>query len=136
MYDYVLGGKHNLPVDRKAVDRIRENTPDLDDAAWVNRGFHRRAARWMAADKGIRQFIDIGSGLPTEGNTHGMVQRVAPDARVVYVDNDPMVRAYAGELLAPDGTTAVITADLREVGRGAERPGAAALIDFDEPAGC
>jgi hypothetical protein len=133
MYDYVLGGKHHLPVDREAVDRIRANTPDLEDAAWVNRGFHRRAARWMAADRGIRQFIDIGSGLPTEGSTHGVVQSIAPDACVAYVDNDPMVSAYAGELLAPDGTTIVITADLREADAVLEK--LATLIDFDQPAG-
>ncbi len=133
MYDYVLGGKHHLPVDREAVDRIRANTPDLEDAAWVNRGFHRRAARWMAADRGIRQFIDIGSGLPTEGNTHGVVQSIAPDACVAYVDNDPMVSAYAAELLAPDGTTIVITADLREADAVLDK--LATLIDFGQPAG-
>ncbi len=64
--------------------------------AWANRGFHQRAAKWLAAERGITQFIDIGSGLPTQGNTHQVVREVAADARVVYVDNDPMVRAYAG----------------------------------------
>jgi len=133
MYDYVLGGQHNLPVDREAVDGIRAQTPDLDDAAWVNRGFHRRAARWMAADKGISQFIDIGSGLPTMGNTHEVVQRIVPKARVAYVDNDPMVDAYASDLLADDGTTTVITADLREPDVVLNE--LRAVIDVDEPAG-
>jgi hypothetical protein len=87
----------------------------------------------MAADRGIRQFIDIGSGLPTVGSTHGVVQSIAPDACVAYVDNDPMVSAYAGELLAPDGTTIVITADLREADAVLEK--LATLIDFDRPAG-
>jgi S-adenosyl methyltransferase len=133
MYDYVLGGKYNLPVDREAVKRIRAQTPDLEDAAWVNRGFHRRVARWMAADQGIRQFIDIGSGLPTGCSTHGVVQSVAPEARVAYVDNDPMVSVYAGELLGADGTTRVITADLREPDVVLSE--LRTMIDFDEPAG-
>jgi hypothetical protein len=133
MYDYVLGGVHNFPVDRAAAERVRAQAPDLEDAAWVNRGFHQRAARWMAERQGIRQFIDIGSGLPTPSNTHGVVQRVAPEARVAYVDNDPMVRAYAGELLADDGTTIIITADLRQPDVVLSE--LRALIDFDQPAG-
>jgi hypothetical protein len=135
IYDYVLGGQHNFPVDREAAEAIRAQSPDLEDAAWVNRGFHQRTARWMAAEQGIGQFIDIGSGLPTQGNTHGVVQRVAPKAHVVYVDNDPMVRAYACELLADDGTTAVITADLREPGIVLDDPAMRALIDFEKPVG-
>jgi hypothetical protein len=133
MYDYVLGGVHNFPVDREAAERIRAQAPDLEDAAWVNRSFHQRAARWMAERRGIRQFIDIGSGLPTPSNTHGVVQRVAPEARVAYVDNDPMVRAYASKLLADDGTTIVITADLRQP--DAVLREVRALIDLDQPAG-
>jgi hypothetical protein len=135
MYDYVLGGTHNFLADRQAAERVRAQSPDLEDAAWVNRAFHQRAARWMAGQQGIRQFIDIGSGLPTLGNTHDVVQQVAPAARVVYVDIDPMVSAYASELLADDGTTAVVTADLRDPGRVLADPGLRALIDFDEPAG-
>jgi hypothetical protein len=135
MYDYVLGGTHNFLADRQAAERVRAQSPDLEDAAWVNRAFHQRAARWMAGQQGIRQFIDIGSGLPTLGNTHDVVQQVAPVARVVYVDIDPMVSAYASELLADDGTTAVVTADLRDPGRVLADPGLRALIDFDEPAG-
>jgi hypothetical protein len=135
MYDYVLGGTHNFLADRQAAERVRAQSPDLEDAAWVNRAFHQRAARWMAGQQGIRQFIDIGSGLPTLGNTHDVVQQVAPAARVVYVDIDPMVSAYASELLADDGTTAVVTADLRDPGRVLADPGLRALIDYDEPAG-
>jgi hypothetical protein len=135
MYDYVLGGTHNFLADRQAAERVRAQSPDLEDAAWVNRAFHQRAARWMAGQQGIRQFIDLGSGLPTLGNTHDVVQQVAPAARVVYVDIDPMVSAYASELLADDGTTAVVTADLRDPGRVLADPGLRALIDFDEPAG-
>jgi hypothetical protein len=135
MYDYVLGGTHNFPADREAAERVRAQSPDLEDAAWVNRAFHQRAARWLAAERGIRQFIDVGSGLPTLGNTHDVVQQVAADARVVYVDIDPMVRAYAAELLAGDGTTAVVTADLREPGLLLADPGLRALIDFSQPTG-
>jgi hypothetical protein len=87
------------------------------------------------AGQGISQFIDIGSGLPTESNTHGVVQQVVPHARVVYVDNDPMVRAYAGEFLADDGTTAVVTADLREPDMILNAPALRALIDFGQPTG-
>jgi hypothetical protein len=112
IYDYVLGGTHNFAVDQAAAEQIRAQTPDLRDAAWANRSFHQRAARWLAAERGISQFIDLGSGLPVPGNTHDVVQAVDPRARVLYVDIDPMVRAYAAELLADDGTTAVVTADL------------------------
>ena len=135
IYDYVLGGTHNFPVDRAAAEKIRAQSPDLEDAAWVNRSFHQRTARWMAANRGIRQFVDIGSGLPTQDNTHGIVQRVAPGTRVVYVDNDPMVRAYAGELLAGDGSTAVITADLRDPGAVLSDPALRRLIDLGRPTG-
>jgi hypothetical protein len=135
IYDYVLGGTHNFPVDREAAERIRARSPDLADAAWVNRGFHQRAARWMAAEQGIGQFIDIGSGLPTQSNTHGVVQKAIPRAHVAYVDNDPMVLAYAGELLSDDGTTAVINADLRDVDEVLNDPALRSLIDFGQPAG-
>lgn len=135
MYDYVLGGTHNFPVDREAAERVRAQSPDLEDAAWVNRAFHQRAARWLASERGIRQFIDIGSGLPTLGNTHNVVQDLVPDARVLYVDIDPMVRAYAAELLADDGTTAIITADLRDPDQLLDNPELRALIDPGEPTG-
>src|SRR5262249_34554252 len=96
LYDFYLGGRHNFPADRAAAKRIITALPDLPDAAWANRSFHQRAARWLA-EQGIRQFIDIGSGLPTVGNTHEIVQAVDPDARVVYVDNDPMVALFSAE---------------------------------------
>jgi hypothetical protein len=135
MYDYMLNGKHNFPADRAAVERFRAQLPDLEDAAWANRGFHQRAVRWMAAERGIRQFIDIGSGLPTQGNTHEVAQAVDPAARVVYVDHDPMVLAYADDLLTADGSTTVIQADLRDPSTLLDHPALRALINFDEPAG-
>jgi hypothetical protein len=135
MYDYMLSGKHNFQSDRDAVERFRAQLPDLGDAAWANRAFHQRAARWLAAERGIRQFIDIGSGLPLQDNTHEIVQAVAPAARVVYVDHDPMLLAYADELLTADGSTAVIQADLRDPDGLLNEPGLRALINFAEPAG-
>src|ERR1700691_809818 len=108
MYDYMLAGEHNFQADRDAVERFRAQMPDLGEAACVNRAFHQRVSRWLAAERGIRQFIDIGCGLPIQANTHQIVHAVAPAARVVYVDHDPMLLACASELLTPDGTTAVI----------------------------
>jgi hypothetical protein len=135
LYDYYLGGTHNLPVDREFGDKLKASVPDLEDGVWANRAFHQRAAAWLARDAGLRQFIDIGSGLPTRNNTHEAVQQVALDARVVYVDHDPMVAAYAPELLAPDGTTAVVTADLRDPDAILADPALNAVIDFTQPVG-
>ena len=134
LYDYFLGGTHNLAVDREAAERFRAVVPEIVDATWANRGFHGRAAVSLAR-RGIRQFIDIGSGLPTQNNTHEAVRRVAPDARVVYVDNDPMVAAHSGPLLAGDGTTTLIMADIREPDSVLGDPELRRLIDFAEPAG-
>ncbi len=134
LYDYFLGGTNYFPVDRQAAEYLRANIPDVVDALLANRGFHGRAAVWMAR-QGIRQFIDIGSGLPTQNNTHESVHRVAPQARVVYVDNDPMVAAQADALLAADGTTTVIMADLRDPDALLSHPDLLRLIDFAEPAG-
>jgi S-adenosyl methyltransferase len=135
MYDYMLGGTHNFQVDRDATEEFRAQLPDLEDAAWANRGFHGRAASWMAASEGISQFIDIGSGLPTQNNTHQVLHVVNPAATVVYVDNDPMVLVLARELLTQDGTTAVIQADLREPEAVLSNPELTALIDFARPVG-
>ena len=93
LYDYYLGGTINYPADQQAAERIRTDLPEISDMAWANRGFHQRAAKWLAEDRGISQFLDLGSGLPTQGNTHQVIREIAADARVVYVDNDPMVRA-------------------------------------------
>jgi len=134
LYDYYLGGVNNFQVDRDAAERMRVLMPELSDAAWANRGFHQRAAVWIA-EHGVRQFIDIGSGLPTTGNTHEAVHKVAPDARVVYVDNDPMVAAHARELLADDGSTKFILADLRDPDSVLGHPVLRGHINFGEPAG-
>jgi S-adenosyl methyltransferase len=134
VYDYFLGGRNNFLVDRQAAEYLRSSIPDLVDALWANRGFHGRAAVWMARH-GIRQFLDIGSGLPTQNNTHESVQKIDAESRVVYVDNDPMVAAHAGALLDAAGTTAVIVADLRDPDALLSHPDLVNLIDFAEPVG-
>jgi hypothetical protein len=134
IYDYLLSGENNFQSDREAADRITAAVPEIRDCAWANRGFHQRAARWIAR-RGIRQFIDIGSGLPTVRNTHDVVQAVDLQCRVVYVDNDPMVRAQAGELLAGRADVRVILGDLRDPGGVLSDADLRALIDFGQPAG-
>jgi S-adenosyl methyltransferase len=134
LYDYYLGGTCNFAVDRDAAEQMRKIMPELSDAAWANRGFHQRAARWMAA-RGVRQFLDLGSGLPSSGNTHEAVQQVSPGARVVYADSDPMVAAYAKTLLTRSGTTQFVHADIRNADSLLAAPAVHALIDPDQPAG-
>jgi S-adenosyl methyltransferase len=134
VYDYLLGGDHNFESDRAAAQMLKSRAPELVDSAWANRGFHQRAAKWIA-QQGVRQFIDIGSGLPTVGNTHEVVRRVAPNARVVYVDNDPMVLAYGRALLGDDRRATVILADMRDPEAVLGNPDLRALIDFSEPVG-
>jgi hypothetical protein len=134
LYDYYLGGTANFEADRKMAEQVRQLVPEIVDAAWANRGFHGRAAVWMAR-QGIRQFIDLGSGLPTQNNTHQAVSGAAPDARVAYVDNDPMVAAYSAALLAPGGRTKVITADIRDPAGVLGHPDVRRLIDLSEPTG-
>ncbi|MET8160962.1 SAM-dependent methyltransferase [Sphaerisporangium sp. NPDC005289] len=134
MYDYYLGGKDNYAVDRAAVDRVEQAMPEIRLLAQENRAFLRRAVRHMAR-QGIRQFIDIGSGLPTAGNTHEIAQSVIPDARVVYVDRDPIVLAHGRALLATDGNTRVAGADMRNPEGVLGHPDTRELIDFDAPVG-
>jgi hypothetical protein len=99
IWNYWLGGKDNYPVDRAVGDQFREAFPGIVDVARGQRGFLTRAVRHLAGEAGIRQFLDIGTGLPTADNTHEVAQRVAPDARIVYVDNDPLVLVHARALL-------------------------------------
>jgi hypothetical protein len=134
LYDYFLGGTNNFPVDQAMGEKLKAAAPDIVDAVLANRGFHGRAAVWMARH-GIRQFIDIGSGLPTQNNTHQSVHRVAPGATVVYADIDPIVAVYGNRLLAEDGTTTVITADVLEPDRLLSEPRLRELIDPGRPTG-
>jgi hypothetical protein len=134
LYDYFLGGTNNYPVDRAMGEKLKAAAPDIVDAVLANRGFHGRAAVWMARH-GVRQFIDIGSGLPTQNNTHESVHRVAPGTTVVYADIDPIVAVHGNRLLADDGTTRVITADAREPERLLSNRRLRELIDLGRPTG-
>jgi hypothetical protein len=134
LYDFYLGGKANYPIDREAAEQIRAVVPELEDIAWANRGFLQRAVHKLAS-LGIRQFIDVGAGLPTQNNTHQVARSVIPDARVLYADNDPMVVAHARALLAGSPDTAVITADLRHPEELLAQEPVHELIDFTRPVG-
>ncbi|HEX6452031.1 MAG TPA: SAM-dependent methyltransferase [Trebonia sp.] len=133
MYDYLLGGKDNYAADRAAAEAWREIDPDIVFGARANRAFLGRAARYLTAEAGIRQFLDIGTGIPTAGNTHQVAQAIAPESRVVYVDYDPIVLAHARALLKSGeaGATDYIDADLRDTGTILTK--AAGLIDFTRP---
>jgi hypothetical protein len=134
MYDRYLGGTANFPADRDAVDRILDLVPEIRDAAWANRGFLQRAVRWMA-ERDIRQFIDLGAGLPTQRCTHEVARELRPDARVVYTDIDPGVIAHGRQILAGVPGTAVIGADFRRPADLLSHPETRRLIDFAQPVG-
>ena len=133
IWNYWLGGKDNYGVDRDAGDQYRGVFPGIIDIARASRGFLTRAVRYLAGEAGIRQFLDIGTGLPTADNTHEVAQRVAPESRIVYVDNDPLVLTHARALLTstPQGVTRYIDADLHEPDKILEA--AAQTLDFDQP---
>jgi hypothetical protein len=133
VYNYWLGGKDNFAADRAAGDASIRAFPNIGLSARSNRAFLARAVGYLAGEAGIRQFLDIGTGIPSANNTHQVAQSVAPDSRVVYVDNDPVVLSHARALLAsaPEGATEYIDADLRDPGQILD--GAAQLLDFDRP---
>jgi O-methyltransferase involved in polyketide biosynthesis len=133
IWNYWLGGKDHYPVDRVAGDRYRETYPGIVDTARAVRYFMARAVRYLAAEAGIRQFLDVGAGLPAVDNTHEIAQRVDPTSRIVYVDNDPLALAYARALLTsgPEGACDYVDADLREPAQ--IRTAAAATLDFSQP---
>ena len=133
IYDYLLNGRNNFQSDRDAAMRIMALVPEIKDCAWGNRGFHQRAARWIA-QRGVTQFIDIGSGLPTVGNTHDVVRSVHTGSRVVYVDNDPMVRDQASDLLVNSAGVKVVLGDLRDPDGLLGDAGVTEAIDFSRPA--
>ncbi|MEV0844516.1 SAM-dependent methyltransferase [Streptomyces sp. NPDC049954] len=132
MYDFWLGGKDNYPVDEELGRQVLAIEPSVRDVARANRAFMRRATRW-AASHGMRQFLDIGTGIPTEPNLHQVAQAVAPEARVVYCDNDPIVLAHAEALMrgTPEGATAYVQADVREPRDILEQ--ASEVLDFTRP---
>jgi len=134
IYDYWLGGKDNFEADRRAAELALAATPTILPGVTANRRFLGRAVQFMADEGGVRQFLDIGTGIPTAHNTHEVAQEIDPDARVVYVDNDPIVLAHARALLTGrPGTTYYIEADARDTGRILAE--AAATIDFGKPVG-
>jgi O-methyltransferase involved in polyketide biosynthesis len=133
VWNYWLGGKDHYPVDRMVGDQVMAMFPDITRLARADRAFLGRAVRFLAGDAGIRQFLDIGTGLPTASNTHEVAQAIAPESRVVYVDNDPLVLVHARALLTstPEGACDYIDADLRETGEILAL--AAKTLDFTRP---
>ena len=133
VYDYWLGGKDNYQADREAAAQMIEVLPNILPGVRANRAFLRRAVQYLAGEAGIRQFLDIGTGLPTVENTHQVAQSIAPESRIVYVDNDPIVLAHARALLTsnPEGATAYIDADARDTGTILRE--AAKTLDFSQP---
>ncbi len=133
VWDYWLGGKNNYPADREAGEQIRAVMPGIVDTARAVRGFLNRAVRHLVGEVGIRQFLDIGTGLPTVNNTHAVAQATAPECRIVYVDNDPLVLAHARALLTstPEGVTDYVDADLHDPDRIVRE--ADKILDFTQP---
>ncbi|MYT70381.1 MULTISPECIES: SAM-dependent methyltransferase [unclassified Streptomyces] len=133
VWNYLLGGKDNYPVDSEVGDAILSTFPEFAAVARLQRAFLARAVRFLAAEAGIRQFLDIGTGLPSADNTHEVAQRIAPDSRIVYVDNDPLVLAHARALLtsSPEGACAYISEDVRNPERILAE--AAKTLDFSRP---
>ncbi len=133
VYNYWLGGKDNYAADREAGDQAIQAYPDIVFSVRANRAFLARTVRYLAREKGIRQFLDIGTGIPTADNTHEVAQSVAPDCRIVYVDNDPVVLSHARALLTsrPEGATDYIDADLRDTQKILAQ--AARTLDFSRP---
>jgi hypothetical protein len=132
VYDYWLGGKDNFAADRQAAEEVLKAKPGIRLNVRANRGFLARTVRYLAGEAGISQFLDIGTGIPTANNTHEVAQAVRPDARVVYVDNDPIVLTHARALLtSTQGTTSFIEADLRDT--GLILSAAAKTLDFSKP---
>ena len=133
IWNYLLGGRDNFPVDRAVGDQILAGQPELAENARLSRAFLVRAVRYLAAEAGVRQFLDIGTGLPTADNTHQVAQAVAPDSRIVYVDNDPLVLAHARTLLTsrPEGVTSYLDADMYDLDLVLRE--AARTLDFSRP---
>jgi SAM-dependent methyltransferase len=137
VYDYLLGGKDNFPADRALGDKIIELVPTIRTQVRAQRAFLRRTVHYLTAEAGIRQFLDIGTGIPTAGNVHDVAQAIAPESRVVYVDNDPVVLAHSRALLqrSPEGQLAFILADLRDPEAILADPILARTLDLTRPVG-
>jgi hypothetical protein len=137
VYDYLIGGQNNFAADRETAAQILLKSPNARIAPRENRAFLGRAVRFLAADAGLRQFLDIGSGLPATGNVHEVAQSVAPSCRIVYTDCDPLVLVHARALLtsAPQGRTAYLQADIRDPETILTAPATRDLLDFSQPVG-
>ena len=137
VYDYWLGGKDNFPADRALGDAIAEQVPTIRTQVRGQRAFLGRAVRYLAGEAGIRQFLDIGTGIPTAGNVHDVAQKLAPESRVLYVDNDPIVLAHSRALVpsSPQGRVAFILADLRDPEAILTDPALAETMNLTEPVG-
>jgi SAM-dependent methyltransferase len=133
IYDYLLGGKDNFAADRKAAQRLLEAVPHMAGLVRDNRSFIGRVVRFLAEEAGVRQFLDLGAGLPARSCVHEMARAVAPDARVVYVDNDPVVCSHGQALLGPDDSLAVVLGDLRRPAEILRNPQVARVLDFSQP---
>lgn len=133
MYDYYLGGKDNYLVDREAAATVLQALPEVRDMARENRAFMQRAVRYLTGQAGIRQIIDIGTGIPAAGNVHEVARQAHPGVRVAYVDNDPIVHVHANALLTGQGEAGIVLADLRDPVGILTHPRIRELIDFDEP---
>jgi hypothetical protein len=134
VYDYILGGANNFEVDREFAKQLLTMVPDAQALAQENRGYLRRVVSFLAG-QGIRQFIDLGSGIPTVGNTHEVAQRIDPGARVVYVDNESVAVAHSELILQDNENAAILRADVRDVHTVLGHPTTRRLIDFDQPVG-
>ncbi|MEJ8281450.1 SAM-dependent methyltransferase [Pseudonocardia spirodelae] len=132
VYDYYLGGSHNFEADREFADRVLAELPDMAAIAQANRAFLRRAVHMLCA-QGVRQFLDLGSGIPTVGTVHEVARAAGADPRVLYVDNDPIAVAHSRALLAGDDATAVLAADLTDPQRVMADPATRAHLDLSEP---
>ena len=135
VWNYLVGGRDNFEADRKAAEQLIATSPVMEHVGIASRAFLRRTVRYLAEEAGIRQFLDIGTGIPAAGNTHEIAQAVAPESKIVYVDNDPVVLTHARALLraAPGGTTSYVDADARDPARILTEAGA--TLDFGEPVG-
>lgn len=134
IYDYTLGGSHNFKIDRDFADQVFQFVPWVPNVNRLNRSFLRRVVRYYL-DQGIRQFLDLGSGIPTVGNVHEVAQRVAPEARVVYVDYEPVAYQHARSLLEDNPNATIIQADIRDPEAILEHPETRRLLDFSQPLG-
>ncbi|MET7315350.1 SAM-dependent methyltransferase [Streptomyces thermoviolaceus] len=133
MYDYFLGGKDNYEVDQVAAEKVIAKAPEVREGVRANRDFLLRAVRHVVGEYGIRQILDVGTGLPTEPNVHQVAHAIAPETRVVYVDNDPIVSTHSMALLDGTDHTSVVLADLRQPQELLAHPEVRRLIDFDRP---